>query len=264
MDSPALPAPDRRARRRSGRWSATSLSLLAGVLCAPWLGAQEAQEGQQASTVLVRGEAEVEVAPDLARIQLGVTAQSEEAADAQQQVSETAQRVLDALAEEGITERDIRTTGITLYPVYDHRPRPVPQQEDDGTPRVVGYRASNSVTVRVTDLTKVGQVIDRAIGAGANNVDSLQLTVSDESAARQEALRGAVGDAAGKARAIAESLGRTLGEVVEVQEGGASVSPMFLETAQAMVRSQAAVDTPVAGGTVTVRAQVTVRYRLRG
>ncbi|HVS15840.1 MAG TPA: SIMPL domain-containing protein [Thermoanaerobaculia bacterium] len=262
MVSRPLLALARPSRRSLGRRGATSLLLLAWALCAP-LGAQPAPDGApDAATVLVRGEAEVQVPPDLARIQLGVTAQSEEAADAQQQVSEIAQRILEALAEADIAERDIRTTGITLYPVYDHRPRPA-GQENDGAPRVVGYRASNTVTVRVTDLAKVGTVIDRAIGAGATNVDSLQLTVSDESAARQDALRGAIGDAAGKARAIAESLGRTLGDVVEVQEGGASVTPMFLESAQTMMRSQAAADTPVAGGTVTVNAQVTVRYRLR-
>jgi uncharacterized protein len=219
-----------------------------------------AQNQDQAPTVLVRGEAEVEVAPDLARIQLGVVAQAEEASQAQQLVSEAAERVLAALSEEGIAERDVRTTGINLYPVYDHRPRP---DGEEGAPRVLGYRAGNSVSVRLTDLAKVGTVIDRAIAAGATNVDSLELTVGDESVARQAALRGAVTDAAGKAAAIAEGLGGSVGPVVEVQEGGASVTPMFLEAGATMMRSQAAVSTPVAEGTVTVRAQITVRYRLR-
>jgi hypothetical protein len=236
-------------------WTATLLTLFAAAALSAPVGAQEA-----APKVVVRGESEVEVAPDIAQLQLGVQAQAEEASDAQRLVSEAARRVLDALAEEGVAERDVRTSGINLYPVYDHRPRP--QEEQEG-PRVVGYQASNSVSVRLNDLAKVGTVIDRAIAAGATNVDSLQLTVRDESAARQEALRGAVADAAGKASAIAAALGSELGAVIEVQEGGASVTPMFLEAGASMLRSQAAVTTPVAAGTVTVRAQVTVAYRLR-
>ncbi|HVS16385.1 MAG TPA: SIMPL domain-containing protein [Thermoanaerobaculia bacterium] len=215
----------------------------------------------EAPTVVVRGEAEVEVAPDLARIQLGVVAQAEEASEAQRLVSAAAQRVLEAIAAEGVAERDVRTTGINLYPVYDNRPRTAPAEE--GTPRVVGYRAGNSVSVRLADLAKVGTVIDRAIAAGATNVDSLELTVRDEGAAREQALRRAVTDAAGKAAAIADGLGAALGAVVEVQEGGASLTPMFLEAGTTMMRAQAAVHTPVAAGTVTVRAEVTVRYRLR-
>ena len=103
--------------------------------------------------------------------------------------------------------------------------------------------------------------IDRAIGAGANRIESVDLRLRDDAEARRTALAAAVRDARAKAETIAEALGEELGPIVEANEGGVSVPPIVYREA-AMGRVSAAAGTPVATGSVSVRASVTLRYRL--
>ena len=220
----------------------------------------------QPPMLTVTGEGESAARPDRAVVRLGAAAQAETAAAAQDQVNQVMQAAIEAIRAAGIREEMISTAGISLYPVYsDQVPRPMPagqHQQRPPEPRIVAYRASNSVRVTVDDLTKVGDVIDEGVKAGANQVEELSFQLKDDTAARREALTGASKQARAKADAIAQALGLRIDGVIEVSEGGVQVMRPRMELARAGAAAMEAAGTPVQPGQVEVRATVTVTYRV--
>lgn len=215
--------------------------------------------GDVKPTLTVNGNSEVAITPDRAVVRLGAEAQADTAAAAQTQVNEIVQRALQQIRAVGIEERKIQTSGISLFPVYsqqEFRPNTPPV-----TPRIVAYRASNTVQVEVTNLTLVGKVIDAGTTAGANRIEGLNFDLQDDLPARMRALQQAVAEARTKANAMATALGVRLLEVSEVTEGGVNVvSPM--PRMGLMVNRAEAASTPVQPGEVRVQASVTLRYRI--
>lgn len=238
---------------------ATALLLLA-VVPSPALAGDDAVP--DAPTVVVSGDGEVRTAPDEATVRLGVTAQADTAGDAQEQVNATASAVLQAVRAAGVDEQAVQTSRLSLFPVYDQRPRRG-VDGGEGEPEIVGYRASNVVAVRVEELERIGPVVDAAVRAGANEVQGVDFQLRDDAGPRREALKRAVAEARAKAEAMAEALGLRLGEVLEADEGGVNVRlPQLGRTAVRMEAAMGGAPTPVAPGDVTVSAGVTLRYRL--
>lgn len=229
------------------------LVALLALAAGPALGQERPRPEVPALTV--SGTAEVRAAPDEATVRLGVVRQAATADEAQQQANRTAQAIQAALTQAGVNREQVQTAGLTLQPVYAPQ-RPNAQDE----PRIVAYRASNMVTVRLDKLSVVGQVIDAGLKAGANQLDSLQFELRDELPARRQALAQAVLQAREKARAIAEALEVRLVKVLEVQEGGLVVRP-FYEQRAVMAAGEAG--TPVSPGQVNITATVTLRYQIQ-
>lgn len=233
------------------------------LLLAPAVSAQPDDAGERTPipTITVSGSGEVRADPDEATVRLGVEAQHEDAARAQDEASRIAGAILDALAELDVPEEAVQTSRLVLHPVYDQGPRP---QSRPREPEIVGYRASNVVRVRLDDLTKVGPVIDAAVDAGANRVEGVDFQLRNDLEARQQALRKAVEDARVKAEAMAAALGVGLGSVLDAQEGGVNIVTPRFGGPQAMMMEARTADTPVAAGEITVSANVTLRYRIEG
>jgi uncharacterized protein YggE len=230
------------------------------ILAASPLGAQMNDSDEQpVPSITVNGSGEVRMAPDEAVVRLGVVAQSSTARQAQQEVNRTAQAILEGMAALGIPEKAIQTSQLVLSPVYD---QPGPRQQAPSEPRIVGYRASNVVSVRLTDLAKVGPAIDAATESGANQVQGVDFQLRDDLEARQKALAQAVEEARAKARTIASALGVDLGPVLDVQEGGISIHRPQLGGTRMLAMEARTAETPVAAGEVTISANVTLRYRI--
>jgi uncharacterized protein YggE len=207
----------------------------------------------------VSGSGNARVAPDEANVRLGVVAQAPTARAAQDQVNKAANAVLDAIRKLGIQAEDIQTSGLSLAPLYSQN-RPGAESQ---SPRITGYQANNTVTVRVNDLTKVGPVIDAGLSAGANTLDGVEFGLRNDEAARSQALADAARAARAKAETLAKALGLRLGEILEVAEGGVSVSPPPYPRLARMAMAESAMDsTPVSAGQVGVTASVTIRYRI--
>jgi len=228
--------------------------MMSTFLTLPILGQSATEKGP--STLTVSGLGEVRVAPDEATVQLGVTRQRETAQEAQEQVNQVAQEILNAVIQLGVDPEQIQTSELRLSPVYTSR-RPNSRNE----PRVVAYRASNIVSVRLEDLPLVGPVIDAAMKAGANQLQGVQFALRNDLSAREQALKEAVKEASQKAKAISEALDVKIIEVIEVNEGSVSVRvpPQRFETAQLLLEAAPA---PVSPGQLTVSASVTIRYRI--
>jgi uncharacterized protein YggE len=210
----------------------------------------------------VTGTGEAFGTPDRAVVRLGAVAQSAQAAEAQKLVSEIVTKTTDAVKELGIDEKSIRTAGVSLSPVYsDFQPRPGQQQPQE--PRISGYRASNTIEVRLDDLKKLGPVIDAGVTTGANNVEGVDFQLKDDGPQRKAALKQAATDARGKAEALADAMGMRLGPVIEVIEGGAGGGwPIPLARRAPMLAEAFTAGTPVQPGQLQITASVTITYRL--
>jgi len=223
-------------------------------------GSALAQTDDGAPPVLsVQGTAQVRIAPDQALVRLGIVEQKSTAADAQQGVGQVASAILDAIRGLGIEDSQVQTSRLTLSPIYTR------QNPGNSEPaRIIAYRASNTVSVRVGDLDLVGEVIDAGLDAGANQLEGISFSLRDDLPARQEALREAVAEARAKAETIADALGVDLAAIVSVTEGNVFVQQPVMEMAALGrgVALQGAAVTPVSPGEVSVNATVSIQYRI--
>ena len=153
---------------------------------APW-SAAPADDKENPRTITVTGNAEVRATPDRVFATFGIEAQATTAKDAQTQANSVIQRVLESLRRLAIPPRNIQTSGLTLHPVYEPQP---PQPRDQyRAPRIVAYRATNTLTVLVEKIDQVGPVIDAAMAGGANTIQGVRFSLADDLPQRIEALR---------------------------------------------------------------------------
>jgi uncharacterized protein YggE len=197
---------------------------------------------------------EVSRVPDEARIGAGVVTS---AANATAALAENARRmssVRAALKAAGIADRDIQTSAINLYPDY--------RQDNTGTaaPQIIGYRASNEVTVRFRDLANAGRILDALVSQGANQINGPSLSISNSDAAMDEARQKALATARGRAELYARSLGKRVTRILSISEagGGGPYPPRPM----AMAR-MAAQDTTIDPGEQSVSASVSVSFELQ-
>ncbi|RYG47332.1 DUF541 domain-containing protein [bacterium] len=208
----------------------------------------------QGPVVTVTGNGETSADPDEATVRVGVQAQGKTAKEAQDKASTIAQKIIAEAVRIAGDRKQVQTSDLSLYPQYENT-------NNGSTPRIVSYQASNVISVKLTDLTKVGPVVDAATTNGANNIQGVTFGLKDKKAATGEALKNAVLDARGKAEAIAGGMGMRLGDLVMVEEQGAPGPRPMLMMARAEMRGADA-NTPVEPGQIETSAGVTVTYRL--
>jgi uncharacterized protein YggE len=181
--------------------------------------AADPRDGAMLNTVHAQGRARIEVPPDRASFTAGVETNAPEVSKAVQENNDRVRALIDAIVRAGVDRKNIRSAYVSINPEYDHAP--------GRQPRIVGYRVHNSVNVGVEAIAEVGKLMQVAIDAGANQVDSLSWSVSDAETARARTagLEAAFDDAKGKARVLATRAGRTLGAALILVEGGDPVRP---------------------------------------
>jgi len=236
-----------------------ALAILLLVSVAPAVGAQRPEAGNS-SVIVVTGEAEVRAVPDEANVRGGVVRQANTAQAAQDQANSATNEILSALTKLGIAASDVQSSRITLTPIYAPR-----SPESSQAPRIVAYQASNIVTVRLSDLGKIGPVIDASLKSGANEIQGVQFGLRNDLPVRQQALKQAVNEAQKKAQAIAEAAALQLGAPIEITENGVSFIPRGDYAGGVMMtRAAEMTPTPVSPGQLEIRASVTIRYRIGG
>jgi uncharacterized protein YggE len=200
--------------------------------------------------ISVTGEATVSVPPDLAEIDGGVTTDAKTAREASAANNAAMGKVLLALKGAGIDEKDFQTSRLSL------QSQSAPGRA--GPSAIVGYRASNRVTIRLRDVAKVADVIDTLVGAGANDIGGINFMVSQASKLLDDAREQAIADARRKAEIYARAAGVTLGAPLSITEGG-SPGPMPFRK---MVGGMAAA-APVAQGEETLAIAVSVSWAIK-
>src|SRR4051812_1739134 len=194
-------------------------ALLLGVATVPSAASAQSTITQTiAGTRLdVTATGEVTRVPDVAVISAGVVSRSATATAALQDTANRMARVLAALKRAGVAERDVQTSSVNLNPEYRY--------ENNQPPQLVGYSASNQVTIKFRDIRNSGKILDALVAEGANQINGPSLTIDKPEGALDEARAKAV--AAGRARAelYARSLGLRVARVVSVSESGGGYAP---------------------------------------
>ena len=202
-------------------------------------------------SITVSGDGSVTLRPDVAFVTVGVQQMDPQAGRAQDQANAVIASAIARIKALGIPDRDIQTTNISLDPQYDDR----------GV--VVGFTATDTLSITVEQPRRAGAVIDAGVGAGANRSVSVSFGLKDSSAARTSALRAAVAAAQRKAAAVAAQLGSSLqGARAQVTEDLAQ-SPVPVPYAQNSIAAPSrtgSTPTPVQTGSLTVTDSVTVTY----
>ena len=219
-----------------------SVALLSLLVCPAALNAQTAEPPQ----IVVTGEGIVKATPDQAWLQIGAESRSKVSREAQQRNAEVMTAVQQKVSSFGIPKDATRTVAIDLQPEFDYA---------NGKQTLRGYVARNTLEVRVDDLTKLGDVLDAVVAAGAATIHGLRFDVKARGEIEQAALQAAVKDATSKAQAIAIGSGRAIDRILRIEElsGGAPV-PVMRQLAMA---ARADASTPVAPGELEIRAQGT-------
>ena len=240
----------------AGRRGGASASMAAGILM---FGAASRALAQVAPpspppqiTVSARGE--VQVAPDRARVQVGVETQAKTAAVAALENNKKQAAILAAIRALGVTATQITTLGYNVSPI---------QRYDQKLARVVidGYQVSNIVQVVTDKLDQTGPIIDAALANGANRVAGLDFMVKDASKARDVALAQAVESARRQAEVTAKAAGGTLGELLEINVNEFERPEPRPMMAMSKMDVAGSAPTPISEGTATVSVGVSTRWR---
>ena len=197
--------------------------------------------------VMVTGDAIVQAQPDTAILTVSVVTQARSAIEAQQDNANKSDAVVRALKNAAGAGAEVKTSGYSLQPQRVYK--------EGQPPTISGYEARNSVTVAMSDLTKVGAVIDATAQAGSNDVAGISFTLKKDRPARDQALADATREALSKAQVIATALGGKLVRVVEVQEEGVS-RPQPIYGAQLGMMKTASAPTPIEVGTLDITSRV--------
>jgi uncharacterized protein YggE len=204
-------------------------------------------------SIVTRGEAIVKRAPDQAWVSIAAETRASTPAEAQRLAAEAMTAVQAALKGTGLPADAIRTTGYSLQP---------DMQYEDGRARVRGYIARNQIEVRVDALDRLGAVLDAAGSSGATSLAGLRFDIKDRRVVERDALKLAVEDAMGRAKAIASGAGAALGPILRIDEFASEPRPMF-QAGVAMMDRSAAPPTPVSPGELEITAHVTLTVAIK-
>jgi uncharacterized protein YggE len=228
--------------------------IAAVLFCCTTFIAQGQETCRNPKIVKTVGTAELKVTPDQAVIQLGVEHQSATAKIAKVAVANASRKILAAIRELNIEEKDVQTAYLYLQPMIDYR---------KGL-RITNFTAEQSLTVTVRDLSKLDAVMDAVLAAGANRIEGIEYRSSDlrkyKDQARDEAARAAREKAEALAKALGDQIGKTF-SIEEVQQTEGYYGPLAGMTAKTNedMRARAPSTAP---GELTVMASVVVSFDL--
>jgi uncharacterized protein YggE len=238
--------------------SSLAAALLAASLSTAAAGLP-ALADDEPRTLTLTGRAEVKAAPDMAVISAGTVSEAETARAALSANNEAMASVLKTIRDAGVAEKDIQTSNFSVQPKYTYPPR-----ASDGTqdaPKIVGYTVSNTVTVIVRDLDKLGGVMDAVVTSGVNQMNGLDFTIAEAEPLRNEARRAAVADALARARLYAEAAGVKLGPIRTISEDS-FVRPPQPVGRMMMEAKMADAAVPVAQGEQVIEATVNIVWEI--
>ena len=207
-------------------------------------------------TVSVTGTGRVSLTPDRASFTVGVQTVAPSLAAATQENAARMTAIVAALRQAGATDRELRTTGLSIYPQQT--------SESGNKLRIVGYQVSNNVTVTRDDVATIAKLLEAAVQAGANTVSGVNCTVREPARGRDMGLQAAFAEAKAKAEILARAAGRTVGRALAITEGGAAMPPvpmpMYRRAEMAQAASYAA---PVESGAEEIAFTVSVVFELQ-
>ncbi len=202
--------------------------FVAGALLLSACGGLVAQASEPAPgrSITVVGQGQASGTPDIAHINIGVDTTGASAQEAMNANKQQMTALLEKLGALGLADKDIQTSNYSIYTEQQQSPLPMEGQLAGGEKMV--YHVSNQVNVTVRDTSKLGDVLDQAVGAGANNIYGVYFEVSDTSKLEATAREKAIADAKARAESLAKLSGVAVGEVQVISEVIGSSSPVVM------------------------------------
>ena len=232
-----------------------SLALMITTLAVETVQAKETQP----ATISVSGTGKASIAPDLALISFGVIREGKTARDALNANNKAMGDVLKAMMERGIADKDLQTSNFNISPRYFYPPRK--NNETQKSPKIVGYTVSNTLSVRVRDLNKTGELLDLVVSLGVNSGGSIQFTNDNPEAILEQARINAVKNAVRKAEILTSTAGVKLGRIINISEQ--STTPRPHSFAQKALRAEAVSDAvPIASGENSYQINVQISWEI--
>ena len=208
-------------------------------------------------TVSVAGTGRATLTPDRFSFTVGVQTVAPTVDEAGNENNRRIDAVVAALKKAGAQDKDIQTSNFNIWPQQDY--------QEGRLPRILGYQASNNVSVRSEKIGDAGRLLGVAINAGVNTSSGLNFEVSNPARGREQGMRAAFEDAKAKATLLAQAAGRSIGRAITISEGlqqQPHFSPPPMQRAMAM-EAKAVSDVPVEAGTQEVTYTVSVVFELR-
>jgi hypothetical protein len=230
-------------------------SMLAAWMSAGALSAQSPVPGSVSPvpSLVTSGQGEAKVTPDRVSVLVNVQTRAATAAAAAATNAQRTRSVLDALGRLGLSKEQLSTEGYSAYPEMNY-------DRDGGTPRVTGYVVTNSVRAESKRVEQAGAIIDAALSAGANLINSLSFYASSIDEPRRQAIALAVASARADAEAMAQAAGGRIGILLELSTQGPTVPPRPMFEVAARGKAAMAEPTPINPGQQTVNVFVTARW----
>jgi uncharacterized protein YggE len=207
-------------------------------------------------TITVVGVGKAAGTPDVAHVTIGVETRDESVQQAVDDNEAKMTKILDAIKSLDIADKDIRTSSYSVF--AEREPQRFPETEGSEGPVV--YRVNNMVTIAVRDLEKLGDVLDEAVAAGANNIYGISFSVDDPSELEAEARADAVADAKARAESLAELTDVSVGDVLSISEVIGGPVPVIERVAASVAYSAGA---PIEPGELEVQMNVQVTYVIK-
>lgn len=238
--------------------SLTLVIVILGMACIGSVGAAATDSGNE-KVIHASGSGNIIGTPDRAQVTFAVETENADVKAAQQVNAVQMTKVIDALVAAGLPKDALKTTGYTIYPVYDDQTK-IPFEQ-----KIRTYHVTNTLTVTLHDVNRTGEVIDIAVVNGINQASSIQFMLSDEQSQvlRTEALKKAVSRARADADTVAGALGTAIIDVQSVDISGGYAPVLFENYKTDTSLAGSATPTPIQPGDVTVTAQVSVTYLIR-
>jgi len=233
---------------------AAALVILGGVF---YMAGKNIESGKLAGpgTLTITGDAVTYAAPNLAQVNIGVQIERQDSAsDAMAQIRDRMTQIIAALKQLGVTDKDIRTSVLSLGPSYDYT---------NGQQQLEGYTATQTIQVKTKTLDKIGDMLNAATEAGANQAGDVQFMVENPDLKKDEARKIAVAEAQKKAQEMALQLGVVLGRLKSYTEapGGTVSPPVYMRSAVGMASDAGSL--PVPSGQQEVSMEVTLTYEVQ-
>lgn len=239
------------------------LVTLGVVGCTGFFGSEEAEvsntiNSQQDIGIWVTGVGKVSVVPDIAVLSLGIETQEATVAEAQQRAAEAMDAVMNVLNSYSIAEKDIQTQYFSIQPVYSW-------DDDKDQQILLGYRVTNTVSVKIRNMDDVGGVIDATVAAGGDysRVNSIYFTVDEPEAYHDEVREKAMADAKDKAEQLAHLGGVSLGKPIYINEYSSYTSPPIIYRDYEVAEGASVPETSISPGEMEIQLTVQVVYSIK-
>ncbi len=208
--------------------------------------------------VTVDGSGKVIAKPDVAIIDVGIISDGATVAQAQKDSTDKMNAITKAVKDEfKVDDKDIQTANYSVSPKYDWT---------SGTQKIIGYTVNQSLTIKVRNLDKAGDVLGRVTALGANSVNGPQFTIDDPTALRAQAREKAIKEAKDKAKVMADQVGIKLGRIVNFSEGSSPVANYYANDMMALSVGSAKAVAPspvIEAGSQEIDVSVSISYEIK-